>query len=324
MEARPAASRRWWQPCAAVTPSGDAFQFVFLDYQMPEMDGILLALEIHNDPSLRGTPMVMLTSIEPSAEARRIQGEILDACLTKPVRQSHLFDTVVNVWAKHQGVTGSAVMPARAAGASGNAAMGRILTSGRMRVMVAEDNIINQNVACRMLERLGLRADVAANGREAVEMSRLAPYDLVLMDCQMPELDGYEATREIRRREGSNRRTVILAMTADAMIGAREKCMEAGMDGYIAKPVRFPTWRRLCGTGCPKAGRRGKFVEVGEKSVHREAADSHAEPLAGRHCASGAAALCKVTGNTFTACYQRALSRAALRLWRSGPVQSDG
>jgi two-component system sensor histidine kinase/response regulator len=219
--------------------SGDPYQFVFLDHQMPEMDGIMLARAIHNDPSLRGTPIVMLTSLGQSPETHQIQGNIIDACLTKPVRQSQLFDTVVNVWAKHQGMGVSAGIPTGPASMPGKLVMGPIFTSCRLRVMLAEDNIVNQKVARRMVERLGLRADVAANGLEAVEMSRLAPYDLILMDCQMPEMDGYEATREIRRREGVNRRTVIIAMTAEALTGAREKCIEADMDGYIAKPVRL-------------------------------------------------------------------------------------
>jgi two-component system sensor histidine kinase/response regulator len=218
---------------------GDPFQFLFLDQQMPEMDGIMLARTIHNDPSLRGTPIVMLTSLGQSPETQQMQGKIIDACLTKPVRQSQLFDTVVNVWAKHQGTGVSARIPTGPASPRGKLVIGPMFTSCRMRVMVAEDNIVNQKVACRMVEQLGLRADVAGNGLEAVEMSQLAPYDLILMDCQMPEMDGYEATREIRRKEGINRRTVIIAMTAEAMTGAREKCIEAGMDAYIAKPVRL-------------------------------------------------------------------------------------
>jgi CheY-like chemotaxis protein len=106
-----------------------------------------------------------------------------------------------------------------------------------IRVLVAEDNVVNQKVAVRMLERLGLRADVAANGREAMRMFELLPYDLVFMDCQMPEMDGYEATQEIRRREGPGRHVAIIAMTADAMAGCRERCLEAGMDDFVGKPV---------------------------------------------------------------------------------------
>jgi CheY-like chemotaxis protein len=106
-----------------------------------------------------------------------------------------------------------------------------------IRVLVAEDNAINQKVAVRMLERVDVRADVAANGREAAKMFELLPYDLVFMDCQMPEMDGYEAAQEIRRREGPGRHVPIVAMTADAMTGCREQCLAAGMDDFIAKPV---------------------------------------------------------------------------------------
>jgi CheY-like chemotaxis protein len=108
-----------------------------------------------------------------------------------------------------------------------------------VRVLVVEDNVVNQRVATRMLERIGLRADVAANGREALDLLELVPYDLVFMDCQMPEMNGYQAAAQFRRRERSGRRVTIIAMTAEAIGDCRERCMDAGMDDFIAKPVKL-------------------------------------------------------------------------------------
>ena len=108
-----------------------------------------------------------------------------------------------------------------------------------LRVLVAEDSVINQKVALRILERIGIRADVAANGREVVDMMGMLPYDVIFMDCQMPEMNGYEAATEIRRREGSGRHIAIIAMTAEVLAGARERCLASGMDDYVSKPIQI-------------------------------------------------------------------------------------
>jgi signal transduction histidine kinase/DNA-binding response OmpR family regulator/streptogramin lyase len=226
------------QALRAATESGDPYHFVVLDSRAPEGDGVATARAIRADPSLCGCVIVLLSSIGQGQEAGEDQCGVIDACACKPVRQSLLHHTLASAWAKRRGIEpargpqpGEKAADLKAAGAERFAAC----TS---RILVVEDNIVNQKVACRMLENLGLRADVAPNGREAVEMFALAPYDLVLMDCQMPEMDGYAATREIRGKEGSARQVIVIAMTADAMEGSRERCLAAGMDDYISKPVR--------------------------------------------------------------------------------------
>ena len=217
--------------------SGDPYHCVILDYQMPGMDGATLAREIKADPATRDTVLVMLTSVGYLGLLRQTEGASVDACLSKPVRQSQLLNTLATAWSKkqHMALAGPA-KPASRIAEMKSALAGR--SAGcPIRVLVAEDNVVNQKVAIRMLERLGLRADVAANGRETVRMFELLPYDLIFMDCQMPEMDGYEATRKIRHREEPGRHVAIIAMTADAMAGCREQCIEAGMDDFIVKPV---------------------------------------------------------------------------------------
>ena len=195
----------------AARQSGDPYHFAILDYQMPGMDGATLARAIRSDPAIRDTVLVMLTSVGCWDTVRHTEGASLDACLSKPVRQSQLLNTLATAWSKKQHVAladsakpGSRIADMKSA-LSGRAA------GWPIRVLVAEDNVVNQKVAVRMLERLGLRADVAANGRETVRMFELLPYDLVFMDCQMPEMDGYEAAQEIRRREGPGPHVAIIA-----------------------------------------------------------------------------------------------------------------
>jgi two-component system, sensor histidine kinase and response regulator len=216
----------------------EPYDVAILDIHMPEMDGTELAEKIKADSSISSTGLVMMSSIGrrgESGEARRAGAE---AYLTKPVRQSQLYDAIATVMTK----------PEKGAAAPEKKDEKQLVTShslreakaqSRLRVLVAEDNQVNQKVAVKMLERLGYRADVAANGLEAVEALSRIPYSAVLMDVQMPEMDGYEATTEIRRREKSGeRRTPIIAMTANAMEGDREKALEAGMDDYVSKPVK--------------------------------------------------------------------------------------
>jgi CheY-like chemotaxis protein len=205
-----------------------------IDYQMPGMDGAALAAAIKDDPTTRDTLVVMLTSVSKSTDARHAAG--CDAYLVKPVRSSALLHTLATTWAKLRGAN-----PAINCAPVQHAPDWPIATRRRngppIRILVADDNSVNQTVAVRMLAKLGLRADVAADGREAVDLFAALPYDLVLMDCQMPGMDGYEATREIRKHESRGRHVVIIAMTAGAMAEDRARCLNAGMDDYIAKPL---------------------------------------------------------------------------------------
>ena len=162
-------------------------------------------------------------------------------CLSKPVHQGQLLKCL-------NGVLGATTLPEPTSLSSMRAASihgtpGRHAEQTSPVILVVDDNLVNQKVAVRLLEKLGYRADVVANGREAVTAVERAVYAVVFMDVQMPEMDGYAATAEIRRREGSSRHTPIIAMTAHAMEGDREKCLAAGMDDYLAKPVQSAALR---------------------------------------------------------------------------------
>ena len=220
--------------------NGDPYHIVVADYHMPGIDGATLGAMIKADPQFNDTVFVMLSSVGHWSEVRALEGNSVDACLLKPVRNSQLMDTLTAAWSKKldTNTTVAKSTPLGSFLALENGVNGRFADSS-LRVLIADDNGINQKVTLRMLERLGVRADVAGNGREAVEMVRMLPYDLVFMDCQMPEMSGYEATAEIRRREDPNRRLSIIAMTAETLGGSRECCAAAGMDGFISKPVRF-------------------------------------------------------------------------------------
>jgi signal transduction histidine kinase/DNA-binding response OmpR family regulator len=206
---------------------GDPFDVVLIDYQMPDMDGIALARAIRASRGDACPVLILLSSVGhlmPSQEP--LVG--FAAVLSKPLKLSHLRDRLLETVAQYGGETAPA---SEVAGeAIGIAAV-------PLRILLAEDNELNQRVAIRLLERLGHRADIASTGLEALARLEHAVYDVVLMDVQMPELDGLEASRTICRRWPAGQRPRIIAMTAEAMQGDREKCLAAGMDDYIVKPV---------------------------------------------------------------------------------------
>jgi len=205
------------------------FKLAMLDLMMPGMNGFELAREIKADKAIGGVELVMVTSFGERGDSTAAQETGIAAYLTKPVRQMQLFNCLTKIMGTSQEAK-SPVLPLISD-------QSEIISSKRL--LLAEDNIVNQKVALRQLHKLGYRADAVANGREAVEALRRIPYDLVLMDCQMPEMDGYEATAEIRRHEGARKHTWIVAMTAHALDGDRDKCLAAGMDDYISKPVKI-------------------------------------------------------------------------------------
>ncbi|MBW3614103.1 MAG: response regulator [Actinobacteria bacterium] len=213
----------------AAGAEGDPFSLAVLDYHMPEMDGMDLARAVRADPALAGVRLVMLTSSGRRGDAAVAHQAGIDAFLTKPVRQSALYDCLATVLGR-EARREKAPIVTRYSLYEANA-------NARGHLLVVEDNAVNQKVASRMLEKLGYRVDVAANGLEAVEAVARIPYGAVLMDCQMPEMDGYEATRLIRQLDGERARVPIIAMTAGAMREDEERCLAAGMDDYVTKPV---------------------------------------------------------------------------------------
>jgi PAS domain S-box-containing protein len=211
--------------------AGTPFEIVITDMQMPEMDGLMLGRAIRQDPRFNGLCLMMMSSLGRQENSSVLAELGFAASLTKPVRPSELYARLM-----------TAITGIKNSGISRPHASSRTepLTPGRsVRILLVEDNITNQQVAIGILKKMGLHADAAANGVEAIKALEFIPYDLVLMDIQMPEMDGLEAARRIRHPESTvlNRRIPIIAMTAHAMQGDRDKCLEAGMDDYITKPV---------------------------------------------------------------------------------------
>lgn len=224
------------------TQAGRPYDLAILDMHMPEMDGMQLARTIKADPALASTRLVMLSSMHSKPDRRTLDEAGIVECLLKPVKKRQLHDMLCLVLANKVAVAPAASAPARATTPAGTRSVVPTAASGTWRVLIAEDNAVNQKLAFRLVQKLGCRADLVSNGLDAVRLFEAAPYDVILMDCQMPGMDGYEAARRIRILEQAaalqgRPSAHIIAVTANAMRDDREHCMTAGMDDYVSKPI---------------------------------------------------------------------------------------
>lgn len=224
----------------AAHAAGDPFRIALLDEQMPGLQGESLGRAIQQEPALANTRLVLLTSMGQRGDAARVAAAGFSAYLSRPVRQSELMDALATLWAAEQRgeviglITRHTLAEDRGAGAARASTLSLRLNA---RILVVEDNLVNQQVALELLEQFGCAVTLAEDGEAALDAHREAAFDLIFMDCRMPRMDGYAATEAIRAREKAGRRTPIIAMTAQAMKGDRERCIEAGMDDYISKPI---------------------------------------------------------------------------------------
>ena len=223
----------------AASAAGGQYKLIICDVLMPGMDGFSFVERVRQEPKLSTAKIMMLTSAGQRGDAARCEGLGISAYAMKPVRQSELQDVISRLLGEKEVaaplITRYSIANARNAAVS-------------LRVLVAEDNAVNQKLMARLLEKRGHHVKVVANGLEALESLEQGSYDLVLMDVQMPEMDGFEATGELRKREKqTGLHTPIVALTAHAMKGDRERCLAAGMDGYLSKPIRAQELDHLLG-----------------------------------------------------------------------------
>jgi CheY-like chemotaxis protein len=225
------------------------FHLAILDSRLPDSDGESLGRVIKSDKQLSELSLLMLTSAAQKTDAARFQSLGFSGYLVKPARSAVLQQAVLTLWGAilsgipiDRIVTRHSLAEARIRHLPSAVEQPERVLQVSSRVLVAEDNIVNQKLARRLLEKAGCAVDVVSNGCEAIDMWEQFPYDLIFMDCQMPEMDGYSATAEIRRREQGKaplHHTPIVALTANAMSGDREKCLSAGMDDFLSKPIPF-------------------------------------------------------------------------------------
>ncbi|MEJ7849697.1 MAG: PAS domain S-box protein [Pyrinomonadaceae bacterium] len=238
----------------AAAARNEPFEIAILDLMMPEMNGFELAHAIKADSSISNVRLVLLPSFGKRGHGQAATEAGIAAYLQKPVGHSQLYNCLLALLAEEQVqdkspplITKYSLRVHSAAQNKPNAALQNKINAvnAHARILVAEDNVINREVALAQLESLGYSTAVVANGRAAVNAIEKFKHDIVLMDCQMPEMDGFEATAEIRRREGDSPHTTIIALTAHALEGEREKCLAAGMDDYLSKPVKIETLRHM-------------------------------------------------------------------------------
>jgi len=242
---------------------GESFDLAILDMQMPDMDGLMLAKQIRQLPGSVMLPLVLLTSMGIRSDNPAFATAAFASCLTKPIKPAQLHEVLVRV------VSGAKPAARKSVVSKLDPAMAQRLP---LRVLLCDDNLINQKVALRLLQQMGYKADVANNGLECLQALQRQPYDVIFMDVQMPEMDGLEATRQIRLRQKDPAATGhfksnigIIAMTANAMQGDREKCLNSGMDDYVAKPVRPDDIRLVlerCGSRVIAEGQSGNVSEA--------------------------------------------------------------
>lgn len=243
----------------AAQARGMPYHVALLDYLMPGMDGRELARLIRADEALQAVRLILISSGTMRGDAEELRNSGFSACLFKPlVRPRLLLEALAEAWtppspvasvAEPQARNGSVAGPGGAGMPrtvpAGNDRGGGVPLAGGPRALLAEDNPTNQLYARRLLEKMGFQVEIANNGREACERVGASAYDVILMDCQMPEMNGYDAATEIRRRAGSAPRTPMVALTAHALTGERERCLAAGMDDYLSKPFRREELERV-------------------------------------------------------------------------------
>jgi PAS domain S-box-containing protein len=229
------------QPRAAASASlaldllaKEEFDLAVLDMQMPEMDGLTLAEQIRLSPEGKNLPLVMLTSMGRQEAGVTASSVGFAAFLNKPIKQSQLYNVLIGIFGRNPA---EVWLPSTNRNSSQSIPI--LAEELPLRILLADDHLVNQKVALQILQRMGYRADVAGNGKEVLEALRRQHYDVVLMDVQMPEMDGLEAARHIRAQWEEGSRPRIVAMTANAMQGDREECIAAGMDDYVSKPIEI-------------------------------------------------------------------------------------